>query len=208
MKSLSATSLHQSLAELGVLEPGSIFDDLVLAYREETRHYHGESHIIECLNQFARYRSLAEHPARVEVAFWFHDAIYDTTQSDNELRSAQWATRYLNEKDAEPTVVAAVADMINATATHQVDGGDSALMLDIDLGILGTAPAVFEAYDQAIRAEYHWVPLDKYLEGRVKVLRSFLDRDRIYQTDVIYNRLETQARENLSRKIDQLKASR
>jgi len=205
--SFTAQQLHQSLAQLGVSEPGTIFDELARAYREQTRHYHGESHITECLNQFAQYRSKAKHPAQVEIAFWFHDAVYDTTQSDNELQSAQWAQRYLNEKGVEPAAVAAVADMINATATHRVDSADSAIMLDIDLGILGTAPDVFEAYDQAIRAEYHWVPTDQYREGRIKVLRSFLGRDRIYHTEEIYERLERQARENLAHKINQLSAN-
>jgi predicted metal-dependent HD superfamily phosphohydrolase len=202
--SFSAQQLHQSLAAVGVTEPGTIFDELAGAYREASRHYHGESHISECLTQFAHYRALAQFPARVEVAIWFHDAIYDTTQSDNELRSAQWAARYLDEHGADSSTVTAVADMINATATHQVDSEDSAIMLDIDLGILGTAPDVFEAYDQAIRAEYHWVPVNQYRQGRVKVLRSFLDRERIYQTAPIFARLESQARVNLSRKIDQL----
>ncbi len=203
----TSMSLHQSLALIGVSEPGEIFSELASAYRDPSRHYHSESHINECLNQFDSYRHLVANPASVEVAFWFHDAVYDTARSDNELRSAQWAERYLNEMGVQPTVVTAIADMINATSTHKVNSEDAKIMLDIDLGILGTEPAVFEAYDDAIRAEYHWVPWTQYREGRVRILRSFLDRERIYQTDELFAKLESQARENLERKIDQLSSA-
>ena len=80
-------------------------------------------------------------------------------------------------------------------------------MVDIDLGILGASPAVFEEYDAAIRREFHWVPTVQYCMGRSQVLSSFLKRKAIYQTSTLFDLLEVQARENLSRKIKELASS-
>lgn len=94
--------------------------------------------------------------------------------------------------------------MIHATKSHDVESGDAALLVDIDLGILGAAPSVFENYDQAIRLEYGWVPETHYRLGRAQILRTFLDRDVIFKTPRIRDQLEEQARENLARKLHEL----
>ena len=94
--------------------------------------------------------------------------------------------------------------MILCTKTHVPSADDCRLMLDIDLGILGTPPDVFESYDQAIRREYHWVPEPDYRKGRATVLASFLNRDAIYRTSAFVEQHEKQARSNLERKINEL----
>ncbi len=73
-----------------------LFDQLRSRYAEPHRVYHTLDHIQDCLKQFDAARSLAERKAEVEVAIWFHDAIYDPRKSDNEERSARWAERALS----------------------------------------------------------------------------------------------------------------
>ena len=200
-------NLHRALAELGVRNPNEIFSELANAYGENSRHYHTSQHVSECLKHFSKYRQLVQNPAEVELAIWFHDAIYDTTKPDNEEQSAQWAKRYLNEMGVSAQVIERVVEMIIATKTHRSESADSALMVDIDLGILGASIDAFEAYDKAIRREFHWVPTVQYCQGRSQVLSSFLQRETIYQTKVIRDLYEVQARENLSRKIKHLAVS-
>lgn len=200
-------NLHQSLAILGVTEPGNLFIELSECYQSSSRHYHTDRHVSECLRHFSSYHHQAENPAEIEIAIWFHDAIYDTTKSDNEEQSADWAKRYLSQKAVDAQVIDRIVKMIIATKTHQSDSEDSALMVDIDLGILGASPAVFEEYDAAIRREFHWVPTVQYCMGRSQVLSSFLKRKAIYQTSTLFDLLEVQARENLSRKIKELATS-
>ncbi len=197
-------NFHKSLAELGVRDAGNIFSQLAAAYGENTRFYHTDKHVSECLKHFLAYRELAENPAEVEVAIWFHDAIYDTTKSDNEKQSADWAMHYLTDASVNPGAVERIVEMIIATKTHQSQTADSALMVDIDLGILGATTDAFEAYDAAIRKEFHWVPTVQYCMGRAQVLSSFLEREAIYQTPAMRDLYEKQARENLSRKIKEL----
>lgn len=195
-----------ALQSLGVAEDRDLFETLAAMYDEPGRHYHDQSHVAECLTQFDRYRALAQKPGEIEVAIWFHDAIYDTRAPDNEEQSAALAQQHLARLNAAPDSITRVVDMILATKTHQAHTADSRLMLDIDLGILGTAPTVFEAYDINIRREYHWVAEDAYVAGRIQVLRSFLDRTIIYHTDTLRSRFESQARDNLARKISELSA--
>ena len=203
----SESVLCASLSSLGVSSCKTIFESLKNAYGAQDRHYHDQSHVSECLVHLGNTSHLATRVSEVEIAIWFHDAIYDSTKGDNEERSADWAANYLSDEGISKEIVSRIHDMIIATKTHVAKTDDEALLLDIDLGILGSSEATFELYDQAIRSEYHWVPIEQYSAGRVGVLRSFLDRPRIYQTTHYYDALEQTARSNLARKIEEISNS-
>ena len=76
----------------------ALYQDLVARYREPHRRYHTLQHLEECFARFDELRALAEHPRDVELAIWFHDAIYDTRRSDNEARSAAWGRSVAGER--------------------------------------------------------------------------------------------------------------
>ncbi len=200
----SRENLHQSLSSLGVSAPGSIFDELHAEYAGEGRHYHSDKHVAECLGHLKRFRQLAHRLEEIEIAIWFHDAIYDTRKNDNEEQSAAWAVSFLSDIGVESNAVSRIEDMILCTKTHIPNTDDSVLMLDIDLGILGTSPDTFESYDQAIRREYHWVAESDYRKGRATILESFLNRDTIYHSPAFLEQHEKRARDNLERKIIEL----
>jgi len=143
-------------------------------------------------------------PYEIEVAIWFHDAVYDTTRVDNEEKSAEWAADFLGTSGVDSEVSERVSEMILSTKNHQVSGTDAALMLDIDLIILGSLSEVFEMYDLAIRREFQWVPEEQYRNARAQVLTKFLKRDVIYQTMLLRETYEDQARRNLTSKINEL----
>lgn len=200
------TKFAESMSQLAANVDQTLFQELNALYSESTRFYHDKTHVSECLTNFQPYRRQAEHPAEIEVAIWYHDAIYDTKAPDNEEKSAELAERALSGAKVANDSIARIVDMILATKTHEVSTPDSELMVDIDLGILGTPAEVFERYDQNIRKEYHWVPLALYGPGRIKVLQSFLERDVIYHTKQIQSQYEAQARTNLANKLAQLSA--
>lgn len=190
---------------LGVEAPPGLFDKLVTGYTEPQRAYHNLNHIEFCLDQFAAVRTLAVQPAVVEAAIWFHDAIYDPRRTDNEERSAAWAASALTGAGVDPALGQQVADLILATKHDRPPtDGDMALLLDIDLAILGQPPALFEQYEQAIRQEYHWVAEEVFGSRRAAILRRFLNRERIYVTEPFYARYELQARWNLTRSVAKL----
>lgn len=186
--------------------------ELSALYRAEDRHYHGIGHIEALLSLLDEYRPAFSDPEAVEAAIWFHDAIYDSRAKDNETRSAALAREKLAEI-ASAERLDRIARMIEATATHTVPEiepetarRDAALLLDMDLSILGAAPETFDGYEAAVRREYAWVEEPLWVAGRGAVLKTFLEREHIFHTDVFRRRFEKQARENLRRSINVLEA--
>ncbi|TPI39346.1 hypothetical protein FJW07_14320 [Mesorhizobium sp. B3-1-9] len=188
--------------------------ELAALYQAADRHYHGLAHIEAMLALASEYRHLLDDPEAVEAAIWFHDAIYDSRAKDNEAKSAELAEKRLAGR-ANPHRLACIAAMINATATHQLPPfrdedalNDAALLLDMDLAILGARPAVFDAYEKAVRREYGWVEEPMWRAGRAAVLKSFLARQHIFYTTEFRDRFEAQARENLGRSLQALQDQR
>ena len=179
----------------------AVFEDLHAKYNEPHRHYHNLRHIEECLTELDKVPLESQDRIVVELAIWFHDAIYETSRQDNEEKSAK-LFRFKSKGISEP-VVERVAALILNTRFHDSSPDDpiAAVFIDIDLAILGAAPMRFREYDDDIRSEYSWVPDILYKMKRRKALRRFLDRDRIFTTPSFFERLESSARENLRRAV-------
>src|SRR5688500_7641292 len=186
-------------------EHAEMFRQLHVWYSEPHRHYHTVAHIDACLRQFDLFRALARFPGEAEAALWFHDAIYLPRASDNEARSADLAVQFFAAAGVPPERCARIHAHILATA-HDVEtrDPDSALVVDVDLSILGQDPATYDQFEHQIREEYRWVPAFVYKRKRIEVLRSFLERPSIYAVDAIRARYEAPARANLQRAIARL----
>ena len=180
---------------------------LTSRYSEAHRHYHTLEHLNACLRHLGDQRALAHRPAEVALALWFHDAIYDIGASDNELRSADWARNVLLEHGGNPDVAQRVHALIMVTRHDQPpQTPDQALLLDVDLAILGAPAPVFDAYEQQIMREYQAVPSAAFRSNRTRILQGFLDRPRIYHSEAFHDARESQARDNLMRSIRALAA--
>lgn len=190
---------------LGLSADSETYSDLIAAYAHKQRAYHTLDHIAACLHHLDDVRVLTNRPDEIEMALWFHDAVYKPLSSTNEEDSADWAGDWLFSRHAKTDVIARITDHILDTKSHDTPTTqDGQLMLDIDLSILGTPTDTYDAYEKNIRFEYRRVPKFIYRKKRVEILSSFLKRKRIYATDYFYERLETQARENLSQAITRL----
>ena len=180
--------------------------ELKAAYSEPHRRYHTLQHIEFCLRELGRHDTHAVHLNEVRWALLFHDAIYDPRRNDNEARSADWACRVMQELQRSEEEIARVRKLIMATVhAAQAETQDEALLLDIDLSILGADAAAFDDYDRTIRVEYEWVPEQAYRFARAAVLQGFLKRDRIFQT-AVYEEREAIARSNIERVLERLRS--
>jgi predicted metal-dependent HD superfamily phosphohydrolase len=190
---------------VGARPSKALLAELVARYSEPARFYHTLQHLRECFAGLESARHLAERPAEVDLAIWFHDAIYDTRAQDNEDKSARWAEAALVAAGASHSVAGRVRELISFTKHSAVPiGDDASVLVDIDLSILGAAEPRFAEYEQQVRQEYGWVPESAYRQGRARVLSSFLGRSCIYSTPLFKQRLELRARSNLERSVREL----
>jgi predicted metal-dependent HD superfamily phosphohydrolase len=180
-------------------------DDMAQTYSAPGRHYHNLRHIEDCLAALDGVAGLSARDREVlTAAIWWHDIVYDPTRSDNEEESAKRA-----EQDLAPDLRHDVGRLIRLTRTHDVQPGDrlGAILISIDLAILGAAPSAYVAYAAAIRREYAHVGDDAYRAGRLAVLERFAARPAIYPDPSFAMRLEKQARANIAREIETLRSS-
>lgn len=179
--------------------------DAVLArYAEPHRKYHTLRHLDECFERMGPVRTKAERPGELDLALWYHDAVYDPRASDNEARSADLAASAMERAGLPDVARDRVRALIMATRHDALPPlGDAALLVDVDLGVLAAASARFDEYETEIRAEYAWVPESTFSSKRREVLRGFTERGRIYSSGV-FDDDEPRARENLARSIARL----
>lgn len=182
-----------------------VMAELLERYGEPARSYHNLEHLVDCLRLLSANQDLTEELAAVEMAVWFHDAIYDVQATDNEKKSAQWAADVLKAAGVEEERAEVVRALILATLHSGVSAtGDQELLKDIDLSILGAPPERYDRYEAQIREEFSWVPEPTFRAARVRILSEFLERERIYHKERFYSHYEEAARVNLRRAIEGL----
>ena len=182
------------------------FQRLAAAYQAPTRHYHTLHHLENLLHRLDAI-ALQDRPV-VELAVWFHDAVYHALKSDNEARSAAEALAFLRGSTLEPARQQRVAFLIERTANHTLpqppDDTDLLAFLDADLSILGAPADVYREYARQIRREYRRVPLLLYRPGRRKVLAAMLAAPELFRTPEMRAELDAAARRNLQAELDEL----
>ncbi len=183
----------------------ALWPEIVRRYEADGRFYHTLAHIQHMMDILLELPP-AQDPASLHLALWLHDLVYDAHRSDNEEESArlagQWLTPFLR-----PAQVQRVRELILATKHHHCfpHDEDCALLMDVDLAILGAATAVYRQYARAIRQEYAHVPTAAYRKGRVQLLQALLARPFIYHIPPMRWRYEQAARQNMQAEIFRLR---
>ena len=177
---------------------------LTAAYDAPERHYHNLQHIDNLLNRVGAHP--LQDPVVVELAVWFHDAVYNALRADNEAKSAEWALAFLQETSLAPARRARVADLICRTQDHTQPqpphDADLLLFLDADLSILGAPETAYWDYARQIRQEYQAVPDELYRPGRSKVLAKLLAAPVLFHTPALRDELDAPARHNLQAELN------
>ncbi|HMR03051.1 MAG TPA: hypothetical protein PKA43_06740 [Candidatus Competibacter phosphatis] len=179
---------------------------LVELYGEPHRRYHTLDHVRHCLGEFDRAATLMDDPDAVEMALWFHDAIYQSGAMDNERRSAD-LFRQWSEGRADAVFLQRVDDLIMVT-THRdpPTQRDERFIVDIDLSSFGLPWEAFERDGRRIRAECADIDDEIYCPGQLRFLLSLQNRPTFFLTEFFQQRYERIAHDNVRRVIEDLHA--
>jgi predicted metal-dependent HD superfamily phosphohydrolase len=189
---------------LNILPDTNEYHKLLKAYQETHRAYHTVQHLCECLAKldWAKANGWTENTSLLEIALWYHDAVYQPQAKDNELESAEWANRFLSQSGVDQEICDYVSSLIMETCHREIPNKPlHQLMVDIDLSILASEAKRLQEYEQQIRQEYHYVPWLLYKEKRIALLNHFLTLPQIYNTDLFHAEYEQKARENIKQLI-------
>jgi len=182
------------------------FDLLDRHYGCATRHYHGWRHIAECLEQFDRVADLVQDPLAVELALWFHDAVYVIGSNRNEIESAELAYHAISPCDAE--LASKVRRFIEATDYSRVpDFADPDLdyLVDIDLSAFGKTFDDFWNDVQRLRLENGEVNEPAASLRRLTFYRQIRDgKVGLFRTNFFSDQLMNRALLNVRRAIELL----
>ena len=193
--------------------PEPVFYEAREAYRSPGRHYHTWDHVADCVEKLRDVP--CESPRAAFLALVFHDAVYVAGRTDNEEQSAVLALDVITEH--APSVpqgeLDLIAQAIRATQSHRAPYEAPPavrMVLDIDMSILGAAPAAYDAYRRAIERE--WCPSVvtplQFAAGRMVFLKQLVRRESIYATDYGRMRWQEAALGNISRELTRLRERR
>ncbi|WP_285727687.1 DUF4031 domain-containing protein [Psychromicrobium xiongbiense] len=176
---------------------------LLERWSEPHRHYHSSVHLLAVLEALERLSP--EPPRTVQLAAWFHDAVYRGVANQDEEESALLVTELLDGARAVSRQEAAeVQRLVRLTAHHSPDAGDhdGALLSDADLSVLGAEPAGYARYLRAVRQDYAHLPDVDFAAGRAGIVRQLLDLDPLFHLPEARELWAAQARANLMAELE------
>ncbi len=170
-----------------------LWQEIKTAHSEPTRYYHTLKHLEHIYKELKTF----EFTPLLEFAIFYHDIIYRVRQNNNEEISTLYAMKHLNLLGVNKTLKDELLILILETKTHISSSKKNELFLDADLAILGSNTKAYKCYTEQIRREYIMYNDEDYFKGRKKVLKIFLEKEKIYKSKHFYDKYEKQARANM-----------
>lgn len=179
------------------------------AYGAPGRSYHNLDHLVHGLSEIAVWATNSgadiDATETLKKAFWFHDAVYappGQACSNEEASARLWLAAKLD--DANSDAVAQLIRLTDHAQQPQPSQPLQAVMLGVDLAILGQAEEVYDSYAQSVCAEYGQMDEAQYRAGRKAILQHFLaraERGELYADAYFADLYQAAAQRNLSREI-------
>jgi len=181
---------------------GKLWAEIEEQYSGKKKHYHTLQHLQHLLQELEAVKSDIKNWETVLFSLYYHDIIYNAVKSDNEEQSAELAGKRMQQLDIpEPTIRSCKAQIL-ATKKHlESADSDTNYFTDADLSVLGLDWETYADYSTKVRKEYAFYPDMVYNAGRRKVLKHFLEMDKIFKTRHFQEKFETQAKLNIFKEL-------
>ena len=188
--------------KLDARNPDKEYTLLQNLYSDGKRYYHNMLHVHKVLTEFDYVKHLAENPMALELAIFYHDAIYDPMQNDNEEESARLLARSGVRSAIDIKIIDKAYLLVMATKHESPPLTiDEKIITDCDISSLGKSDREFDEQNYDVWQEYSFLPKDIFFQRRKQLLQQFLDKPSIYQTDFFRKKYEVQAQKNIRRAI-------
>ena len=187
------------------------FGNIAAHYNEDGRYYHTLVHIHKMLESLwwialrEPSMGLGTDLRKIELAVYMHDVIYDTTRSDNEEASADFAEKCLRDLGFPKTFADEVCQLIMITKHNiaPITRNEKAIV-DADLAGLGADMPTYIQVAHKVRAEFSHVSAADWVKGRAELfLKPFLAKEKIFHTQAMAHK-EPIARANLEWELQDL----
>lgn len=178
------------------------YESMVKTYNGYGRFYHTMIHVEYMLTNLDKYfMNLLDETqrAKVELAIWFHDLIYDVSflPGVNEALSANQFGQFGIDALIPDDVIKEISEMIMFT-THTEYPVTLEQKVLCDLDLLGLHGQAYWDNRDNVHQEYTTeFDEEEWLEGRLKFLDWMLAKEQIFHTGLFQKHFEQSARDNL-----------
>ena len=187
----------------------TISQNIITTYNKSDRGYHDLTHIsnmLYYLNDFITNSGTTRKITDInefKFAIIMHDYVNGTK---NDIESSITKVKQFLHKISANCCYAYIEKLIRATDYENPTQTDfeQQLMQDLDLLILGSDIAEYDAYVAKIRTQYNEYPDTIFNSNRIKILNIFLNRLHIYNLAYFRDKYEEKARNNLKQEIQRL----
>jgi predicted metal-dependent HD superfamily phosphohydrolase len=180
-----------------------LWTEILKHYSANSRYYHNLVDIEYMTTLAFKYKTKIADFDTLLFSIFYHDIIYNTRQSNNELKSAKLATERLANLDLSNDQIDRCYEQILATKEHmKSEEPDTNFLIDFDLAILGDDADKYLQYTKRVRKEYAIYPDFLNKKGRKKVLKHFLAMNNIFKTQEFIKDFEDRARRNLQTELE------
>jgi pantetheine-phosphate adenylyltransferase/dephospho-CoA kinase len=181
------------------------YDRIASLYSAKAREYHNLAHVLSGLADMNEAESESTDPLILELAWWYHDIVYDPSCASNEEKSSIDMKQSLASAGVREETISKATELIMWTRHKDLpEEMDARIIVDTDLAILGKEESTYADYETKIRKEYCTIQDEDYKRGRVKFLTDMLSRKTIYQTELFREKYEAKARANIQNTIARL----
>ena len=186
-------------------EVGSkIANTLLGFYAQSERFYHTFNHIEFCLGLFDQVKGQSTDADAIELAIWFHDAVYNFPLVENEKLSAEFFMKvsegYL-PLELRKKIYALVIVTDHKTLPINTD---QEILVDIDLSSFGLPWQRFIDDGENVRRELSYLNEDDFYRQQIGFMKQLTAGKYFYKTPWFQDQFEASARANIGGYFDLL----